>query len=283
MLRYHYIFALKMEKTFTIMKNDNNFVFSVSLSVDSYQDKKDALESIATQALAKKNGHKKKMSFLETTTTVDGFISSITAGHTYCGGIFRLQEDYTETFTTKDGGKYKCTPYYKDDSSLKAQFKSDRNFTFGQVISIDIDGTRFNDPELYVQNLTLKPTFYYTSPSDNPQGLRKFRIVYVFSMPLNKDGYELATKAIHKQAEQDTWEAIKDNCGERFSQYFNGNRKAMVWKTYNIIEPCDLKPIIDKYGIECDERPENNSIFTEELLTSIETLDYTQFMHYNSV
>ena len=283
MLRYHYIFALKMEKTFTIMKNDNNFVFSVSLSVDSYQDKKDALESIATQALAKKNGHKKKMSFLETTTTVDGFISSITAGHTYCGGIFRLQEDYTETFTTKDGGKYKCTPYYKDDSSLKAQFKSDRNFTFGQVISIDIDGTRFNDPELYVQNLTLKPTFYYTSPSDNPQGLRKFRIVYVFSMPLNKDGYELATKAIHKQAEQDTWEAIKDNCGERFSQYFNGNRKAMVWKTYNIIEPCDLKPIIDKYGIECDERPENNSIFTEELLTSMETLDYTQFMHYNSL
>ena len=265
------------------MMIDKNFVYSVSLSVDSYQDKKDALESIATQALAKKNGHKKKMSFLETTTTTDGFISSITSGHTYCGGIFRLQEDYTETFTTKDGGKYTCTPYYKDDSSLKVQFKSDRNFTFGQVISIDIDGTRFNDPELYVQSLSLKPTFYYTSPSDNPQGLRKFRIVYVFSMPLDRDGYELATKAIHKQAEEDTIELIKDSCGERFSQYFNGNRNAQVWKTYNILEPSDLKPVIDKYGIELDERASEESMFSSSLLNDMENLDYTKFMHYNSL
>lgn len=265
------------------MMIDNNFVFSVSLSVDSYQDKKDALESIATQALAKKNGHKKKMSFLETTITTDGFISSITSGHTYCGGIFRLPQDYTETFTTKDGGKYTCTPYYKDDSSLKVQFKTDRNFTFGQVISIDIDGTRFNDPELYVKSLTLKPTFYYTSPSDNPQGLRKFRIVYVISVPLDKDGYELATKAIHKQAEVDTIEAIKDNCGERFSQYFNGNTKAQVWKTYNILEPSDLKPVIDKYGIELDERASEESMFSSSLLNDMENLDYPTFMHYNSL
>ena len=262
---------------------DNGFVFNVSISVDSYEDKKDALESIATLALAKKNGHKKKMSFVETTTTTDAFVSSITSGKTYCGGIFRLDPSYTETFTTKDGGKYTCTPYYKDDSSLKVQFKSDRNFTCGQVISIDIDGTRFNDPELYVSHLTLKPTFFYTSPSDNPAGLRKFRIVYVFSMLLNKDGYELATKAIHKQAEMDTWEMIRDNCGERFSQYFNGNKNAQVWKTYNILEPSDLKPIIDKYGIENDEKAENDSIFSQELLVGMETLDYKTFMHYNSL
>lgn len=262
---------------------DKNFVFSVSLSVDSYRDKKDALESIATLKLAKKNGHKKKMSFIETTTTVDGFISSIISGHTYCGGIFRLPEDYTEIFIAKNGGKYNCTPYYKDDSSLKVQFKADRYFTFGQVISIDIDGTRFNDPELYVQHLTLKPTLYYTSPSDNPAGLRKFRIVYVISVPLDRDGYELATKAIHKQAEQDTWELIKDSCGERFSQYFNGNRNAQVWKTYNVLEPSDIKPVIDKYGIELDEKPEKEDIFDPALLTALETLSYKDFMHYNSL
>ena len=262
---------------------NSNFVFSVSMSTDSYRDKKDALESIATLKLAKENGHKKKMSFQIRDLDIDTFESYIKSGYSYCGGLFILDPDYTETFTTKDGGKYTCTPYYKDDSSLKVQFKSDRNFTAGQVFSIDIDGTRFNDPELYVSSLTLKPTFYYTSPSDNPDGLRKFRIVYVFSQLLNRDGYELATKAIHKQAEVDTIEKIQDNCGERFSQYFNGNRNALTWKTYNILEPSDLKPIIQKYGITVDEKPTKESIFDPELITGMETLDYTRFMHYNSL
>ena len=262
---------------------DINFVFSVSLSIDSYMDKKDALESIATQELAKKNGHKKKMSFIETTTTTDLFVSYITSGHSYCGGLFRLDKDYTETFTTKNGGKYTCTPYYKDDSSLKVQFKSDRNFSCGQVFSIDIDGTRFNDPEAYVNALSLKPTFYYTSPSDDPGGLRKFRIVYVFSQLLDRDGYELATKAVHKQAEVDTIELIKDCCGERFSQYFNGNRNAQVWKTYNILEPSDLQPIITKYQITLEEKPESDGLFDKELLVGMETMNYSRFMHYNSL
>lgn len=265
------------------MMINNNFTFSVSLSVDSYRDKKDATESIATLELAKKNGHSKKMSFQDMTLGIDEFEGYITSGYTYCGGLFLLDPDYKETFTTKSGGKYTCTPYYKDDSSLKAQFKSDRYFSCGQVFSIDIDGTRFNDPEAYVESLTLKPTFYYTTPSDNPTGLRKFRLVYIFEELLGKDGYELATKAIHKQAEIDTVEKIKDNCGERFSQYFNGSRGAQVWTTYNILEVGDLKPIIDKYGIELDERPEDEDMFDSSLLTALETLSYEDFMHYNSL
>ena len=265
------------------MINDSNFTFNVSISVDSYVDKKDASESIATLKLAKKNGHTKKMSFFEETLTLDQFEGKILSGHSYCGGIFRFPDDYTETFTTQKGGKYTTSPFYSD-GSLKVQFKADRYFTYGQVISIDVDGTRFNDPELYVSHLTLQPSFVYTSSSDNPDGLRKFRVVYVFSMPLNKDGYELATKAIHKQAEQDTIEMVKDSCGERFSQAFIGNPKAQTWKTYNILEPGDLKPIIDKYGIECDERPEDEvSLFSKELINAMETLDYKTFMHYNSL
>lgn len=265
------------------MIKNNNFTFSVSLSVDSYRDKKDAVESIATLGLAKKNGHSKKMSFQDMTLRIDEFEGYITSGHTYCGGLFLLDPDYEETFTAKNGGKYTCTPYYKDDGSLKVQFKSDRYFSCGQVFSIDIDGTRFNDPEAYVSSLTLKPTFYYTTPSDNPQGLRKFRLVYIFDQLLNKDGYELATKAIHKQAEVDTIEKIKDNCGERFSQYFNGSIGAQVWTTYNILETSDLKPIIEKYGIELDERPEKEEMFDPALLTALETLSYKDFMHYNSL
>ena len=265
------------------MKNDNNFVFSVSLSVDSYKDKKDATESIATTKLARKHGHQKKMSFKKEEVDVDLFAQYIKSGYSYCGSLFLLDKDYTETFTTKDGGKYTSTPYYKDDGSLKAQFKSDRYFSCGQVFSIDIDGTRFNDPEAYVSALTLKPTFYYTSPSDDPEGLRKFRLVYVFEHLLDKDGYEMATKAIHKQAEVDTIERVKDNCGERFSQYFNGNKNAQVWKTYNILEVSDLKPIIDKYQITVDERAEKEEVFDSSLITAMETLSYKDFMHFNSL
>ena len=262
---------------------DKNFYFYVSISVDSYDSKKEAIESISTTKLAKKNGHSKKMSFQELFISLDAFEGFITSGHTYCGGVFRLDPDYEETFTTKDGGKYKAKPYYKDDGSLKAQFKSDRFFSFGQVFSIDIDGTRFNDPEDYVASLTLQPAFFYTSPSDDPAGLRKFRVVYVIDTPLNADGYELATKAIHKQAEVDTIEKIKDSCGERFSQYFNGNKKATCWKTYNVLTPDDLKPVIEKYGITLDEKAENEEIFSQELLTGMETLDYKDFMHFNSL
>ena len=262
---------------------NENFTFSVSLSVDAYRDKKDATESIATLALAKKNGHSKKMSFKSLVVNVDLFTWYIKSGYSYCGSLFLLDQNYEEIFTTKSGGKYTTTPYYKDDGSLKAQFKSDRYFTCGQVFSIDIDGTRFNDPEAYVSALTLKPTFYYTSPSDDPDGLRKFRLVYVFEQLLDKDGYEMATKAIHKQAEVDTIERVKDNCGERFSQYFNGNRNAKVWKTYNILEVSDLKPIIDKYGIGLEERAEKEEVFDSSLITAMETLSYKDFMHYNSL
>ena len=259
------------------------FLFNVNVSVDSYASKKDAVESIATLELAKKNGHKKKMSFLERTVSIDDFERYITSGYSYCGGLFRFPQDYTETFTTKDGGKYESSPYYKDDSSLKAQFKADRNFTCGQVFSIDVDETRFKSPEDYVETLTLKPTFYYTSPSDDIQGKRKFRLVYIFEMLLNKEAYEMATKALHFQIEKDTQEKIKDTCGERFSQYFNGNRNALIWTTYNILQVSDLKPIMDENNIGPEERAENEGIFGKEILTEMETLGYDEFMHFNSL
>ncbi len=262
---------------------EQNFLFNVNVSVDSYESKKDAVESIATTSLAKKNGHKKKMSFEIRTLSIDDFERCITGGYSYCGGLFMLPQDYTETFTTKDGGKYESSPYYKDDGSLKAQFKADRYFTCGQVLSIDVDETRFRSPEDYVQTLTLKPTLFYTSPSDDIYGKRKFRLVYVIDTLLNKDGYEMATKALHAQVEKDTQEKIKDSCGEKFSQYFNGNRNALLWKTYNVLTPDDLKPIIAEKGIGLDEKAEDEDIFDKELLTQMETLDYDVFMHYNSL
>ena len=262
---------------------ERDFLFNVNVSVDSYDSKKDAVESIATLELARKNGHKKKMSFLERTVSIDDFERYITSGYSYCGGLFRFPNDYTETFTTKDGGKYETTPYYKDDSSLKAQFKADRNFTCGQVFSIDIDETRFNSPEKYVETLTLKPTFYYTSPSDDVNGKRKFRLVYIFEMLLNKEAYDMATKALHLQVENDTKEKIKDTCGERYSQYFNGNKNAQIWTTYNILIVSDLKRIIDENNIKPEEKAENEGIFGKEIITGMETLGYDDFMHYNSL
>ena len=276
------MFGLTEPKNVSMMIN-KDYGFFVNVSSDAYENKKDALESIATLELAKKNGHSQKMSFNEVFTNLDFFEGLILSGHSYCGGIFRFPDDYKETFSTKTGGKYTTTPFYKD-GSLKAQFKTDENFTFGQVFSIDIDGTRFNDPEAYVSTLSLTPSLYYTSPSDDPGGLRRFRLIYIIDTPLNKEAYDMATRALHRMIEEDTLEKIKDTCGERYSQYFNGNKNGTSWKTYNILSPSDLMPFIKKFNIgpkEEEKEPEN--LFTPSLIKDMETLGYDKFMHFYSL
>lgn len=266
------------------MITDNNFKFTVNISIDAYRDKQAAKDAASTEELAKSHGFKRKMSFAEQTIDLWDFDRLITSGHSYCGGLFRIDPSHKEKFETKKGKVYESFPYYKNkEKSLKMQFKADRFFTCGQVISIDIDGTRYNDPMKYANCLTLQPTYAYTSYSDDPNGLRKFRLVYVMDKLLGRDEYEFATKAIHRQAEIDTIEKLKDDCGKRFSQYFNGTYgRFNSWASYNVYSMTDLMPIVEREGIELDERAKKDGMFDDCMVADMSNLSYDRFMHFYS-
>ena len=143
------------------------------------------------------------------------------------------------------------------------QMKADMFYEGCQCFFVDIDYTKYESVEDYIDALTLKPTVVYMSYSDNvykidakqkhnlkydpKRGIksRRFRLCYVFNEIINgKDNYIAVSTAIIKMVEESTHESVQDDCGKKMSQYFNGSMSKEIYVTGCIYEIADFNNFI---------------------------------------
>lgn len=218
---------------------DENFEFQVSVSAESFVDKTICNAMIGSTKKNQRNREIRKeygfkpnrgIGYLEGTYTPKGLLDKLTEGHVFCNMFSPLKRRRDGTFGSTE--------------------KSHINFTGSYVIGVDIDGTRYKTAEDFIEQINFKPTFYYTSYSNqqDDKGAR-FRMIYVFDQPI-RDPYHFRyfSWKLHQKIESDTNEMIKDKCGLSCSQYFNGtnkNNKDLVVSygiTNNIYEFKDFVP-----------------------------------------
>ena len=272
---------------------DKDFQFRVNISNDFYVKKTDATACLSREG-AKAIG-KQKMAFREYDVTVDQFLRSALNGYTFCN-LFEYDPNQLYWFETSAGNHYQSYPVYKDGPNkgcMKLLCKSDRFFRGAQTVFVDIDLTRFENIEDYLNSLTIPPTCAYMSYSDKLEkgGItsRRFRMVYVFNRVLNKDELNIISRCITDSIVRDTGEPMKDECGNRPSQYFNGvygNEECYAsYYIYSRLEfpedlPYDSAP---QQALSGQNTAQPTVEFDDRLLHDMGTMDYQTFMHYNSL
>lgn len=196
---------------------NENYKFPVSLSLDSYVDKKICNAMVGStkekenRKIRKQYGFKanKGTGFIEQEVTCQSLLDSLLHGKVFCH-------------------LFKPKVRRKDGTFSKVE-KEIENFIGSYVIGIDIDKTKYNSAKEFVERLSLKPSFYYSSYSNmeieedgSCKGAR-FRLIYVFSDLINNVYYfKYCAFLLNKIIESDVCEEIKDKCNIRCSQYFNG-------------------------------------------------------------
>lgn len=295
------------------MRKEIDFNFTLNVSAEGYEKKTDAtccLSSKGAEAIGRK-----KMCFFENSLTVDEFLLKAQSGHSFCA-IYRFESGKKYWYSNSKGQKFLGYPYYQRDNKtstkggLKIDFKRDEYFSGSQVIFIDIDLTKYEDINEYIDTLTFKPTMVYMSYSDGKEknGIisRRFHLCYVFDTILNADEFKLASKTLSNALVKDTKEELDDKCGEKMSQYMNGCYGNLEnYKTYLIYSLEDIKEYnninkeenkeyedvhkcttyynvlqndtIDTYDTIIEEIP----LYDEGLLSDMGRLDYDEFMKYN--
>ena len=123
--------------------------------------------------------------------------------------------------------------YIKTDGSFTLSAKKNEYFFGSNAICIDIDSTAAPTIQDYVDRLSHKPTFWYTTFShmESGKGIR-FRMVYALAEPIiGQQQFDAVVDQVHRKIESEVGEVIEDKCGEKCSQYFNGtnvNNKELV-------------------------------------------------------
>lgn len=199
------------------MKIDPNFKFRVSYSDECFLNKEisnamiGSSKSKANRDIRKRYGYKRGVSFRQHETNNVELLNLLLEGKVFCHNF--LPEPIN------------C----RKDNSFGASGKCDACFDFADVIGIDIDYTYYRTVEEYIDKLSLKPTFWYTSYShmiyDEKQKYLgpKFRMIYVFEEHIrNPYWFRWCAKNLVDIIENDTGEKVKDKCGLLCSQYFNG-------------------------------------------------------------
>ena len=251
------------------MEKRQDFKLTTNLSKCGYVSKDDNTAAIMNNRKYLKEKGMETMRFKEVVLTVDEFVGKIINGYSFCALYsYDVRPYYTEP-TEKDGYMKRCikrTDYWKST----------------QVISVDIDETNHKDIEKYLTHLTYQPTFTYTTFSDRLKnnGMRRFRLVYVFDRQLNKEEFKALSTALHKKVSYDTVEAVKDSCGKRLDQYFCGTgRNAEVYKSYNIYNISDIEGYNEALA-ELKESKKNSVAlgYDEEMLKDMKHKSYKKFM-----
>ena len=174
---------------------------------------------------------------------------------------------------------------------MRIEFKSDRFFIGAQTVFVDIDLTRFELIPEYLACLTYKPTCVYMSYSDKLEKdkvtSRRFRMVYVFDRIMGKDDLNVISQTITDSIIRDTGEPMKDDCGTRVSQYFNGvygNEECYVSDCiYSRLDFPDSLPEVEVVMPEKPTKEKKPEVeFDSQLLHDMGTMDYETFMHYYS-
>lgn len=282
----------------------NTQTFSVMVSLDAYQNKEQARLCLC-QENASSIG-RSKMAFTKRNLTVEEFAGLAATGHTFCA-VFEPDPDREYWLTNSRGDSHKSKPYYtrkgRNYGALRLDFKRDEFFSYSQAVFIDVDLTSYSSLPEYIDALTVPPSFAYTTYSDKADkgGIvsRRFRLVYLFSDKLDKDMFASASLALTCIIERDTREDLDDDCGLRPSQYFNGTYFGDLWLpkgeenvySYLHIFPykCigrrsakkEVKKVVPEVAVkETKKVPEVE--FTKSLVSDMERLEYSEFMHYYS-
>lgn len=195
------------------MRIDTNFTFQVSLSQETFANKVIAGAMIGKSgdekniAIRKEYGFNRGVSYERVSVTPQALLDALVGGKCACN-----------LFNPKRPRK---------DGSFGTSDKCYDNFAGAYCVFVDIDETQRNDMREFIQALSNKPTFAYTSYSNQQPGKgARFRLAYVFSTPRDNVFYfrYLAHK-VYERIELDTQETIKDKCGLSPAQYMNGTNK----------------------------------------------------------
>lgn len=191
-----------------------DFTFDVSLSQESFADKVIANAMIGRStdekntAIRKEYGFKRGVSYERVTVTPTTLLTSLTVGKCACQLFSPKRPRKDGTFGTTD--------------------KRYENFAGASCVFVDIDETKYKDMQAFIASLSLKPTFAYTSYSNQQPGKgARFRLCYVFSKPVKGIfHFRYLAHKVYERIELDTQETIKDKCGLSPAQYMNGTNKA---------------------------------------------------------
>ena len=195
------------------MRIDPNFTFAVSLSQESFADKIIANAMIGRSTdeknteIRKKYGFTRGVSYERINVTPTTLLTSLTQGKCAC-----------QLFNPKRPRK---------DGSFGTSDKCYDNFAGAFCIFVDVDETKYQDMRAFIDRLSLKPTFAYTSYSNKQPGKgARFRLCYVFSKPVHGIfHFRYLAHKVYERIELDTQETIKDKCGLSPAQYMNGVNK----------------------------------------------------------
>ncbi len=206
----------------TTIRKDATYKFQVALSKDAYCNKQQVLAAISPKdegrKLRKQNGVKQKMSFINVEVTAEQLLDYAINGYTFC----TLHSGFPEN------NPLERKTYVKHDGSYTLTAKCDDYFSGSFFIGVDIDETQYKSPIDFIEKLSMKPTFWYTSFSNQQiengenKGAR-FRMIYVFNQLIeDKFFFRYCSFKLHSLIELETEEEIHDKCGMLASQYFNG-------------------------------------------------------------
>ena len=255
------------------MTINTNYNLQVSVSLEAYKTKDD-IKKVYTRDMAKKIG-KKPLSFKRVYISINDLLNKLTSGHAYAN-LFDLEPGklYTKV-NKKTGGKFKMEAY-NSDGGFETLFKANEYFRGSQIITIDIDATKWNDVEHYINMLTYKPTLVYMSYSDGllKDGIlsRRFHMLYVFDVILDEREMLRCAKTLHDQVAIDTDEKMADFCGLRVSQYFNGvYGNPETYNTGIIYNPLDIP------GDYVEQKEEKVVEFSKWMIRDMESLGYLDF------
>ena len=206
---------------------DKDFNFQIGLSVNAYQSKEET--KLCLSSIGAKSANMVKLAFYNhTTIDLEAFEFYATNGYAFCN-LFNYDANrkyYRENTNPKFQFRYVYEyPEYKhgtNKGAMKLQFKSDDFFEGSQCVFVDVDYTKFETMQEYIDALEMKPTFCYCTYSDKIKGTRKFRLCYIFDSILDEFEFCKVSKAITSMVEESTGEEMLDDCGTRESQYFNG-------------------------------------------------------------
>lgn len=194
------------------MFESKDYKFEVSLSVESFENKEISGAMIGSgkddkvRKIRKDYGYKstRGVSYKRVSITSSELMNRLITGSVFC---HLFNPDKTRT-----------------DNTFGASSKKDANFCGSWVIGIDIDKTNYNTVEDFINTLSLKPTFYYTTYSNlqDNKGAR-FRLIYVLDQLLERPlVFRYAATKLNEIIIRDSNEDIYDDCNLRCSQYFNG-------------------------------------------------------------
>ena len=204
---------------------DDNFKFPVSVSTDSYWNKEDVNACVGSSKkeenkdVREKYGHRRnhKMSFRTIDVTAPELLNYCLNGYSFCN----LFTGFPSKGWDDRGG---AVTYIKKDGSFTLSAKKNEYFYGSNAICIDIDSTAAPTIQDYVDRLSHKPTFWYTTFShmESGKGIR-FRMVYALAEPIiGQQQFDAVVDQVHRRIECEVGEVIEDKCGEKCSQYFNG-------------------------------------------------------------